>query len=189
LLERLRANEPDAWRAMVQLYTPLVYHWCARGGVGGEDALDVSQEVFRVAATSMDHFRREHAGDTFRGWLRGITRNVLHEHYRRRSRQPQAAGGTDAFQKLHELADPTMAASWDDTDDAPAEMDGLHRRAVDLVRKEFEERTWRAFWQTAIEGRSPVDVATEEGVSPAAIRMAKSRVLRRLKEEFADLIQ
>src|SRR6266852_2326662 len=143
---------------MVQLYTPLVYHWCARGGVGGEDAQDVSQEVFRAAATSMDHFRRERAGDTFRGWLRGITRNVLREHYRRRGRQPQAAGDTDA----------------------PSEIHGLHRRALDLIRKEFEERTWRAFWQTAIEGRCPVDVAVEQGVSPAAIRMAKSRVLRRL---------
>src|SRR6266852_5547699 len=112
---------------MVQLYTPLVYHWCARGGVGGEDAQDVSQEVFRAAATSMDHFRRERAGDTFRGWLRGITRNVLREHYRRRGRQPQAAGGTDALEKLHEVADPTTAAALDDTD-APSEIHGLHRR-------------------------------------------------------------
>jgi RNA polymerase sigma-70 factor (ECF subfamily) len=173
---------------MVQLYTPLVYHWCARGGVRGEDAQDVSQEVFRVAATSMVHFRRERPGDTFRGWLRGIARNILREHYRRRGRQPQAAGGTDALQNLQEVADPTEAAALDDTD-APSEIDSLHRRALDLVRKDFEERTWRAFWQTAIEGRSPVDVAAEEGVSPAAIRMAKSRVLRRLKEEFADLIQ
>ena len=187
LLERLRANEADAWRAMVHLYTPLVYHWCARGGLRGEDVADVSQEVFRVAATSIDHFRREREGDTFRGWLRGITRNIIREHYRRRGRQPQAVGGTDAFQKLQEVAD-TTAASLDDTD-APSEIDGLHRRALDLVRKEFEERTWRAFWQTAIEGRSPVDVAAEQGVSPAAVRMAKSRVLRRLKEEFAQLIQ
>ncbi len=187
LLDRLRANEPDAWQSMVHLYTPLVYHWCARGGLRGDDVEDVSQEVFRVASTSMANFRREKEDDTFRGWLRGITRNIIREHYRRRSRQPQAAGGTDAFQKLHEVAD-TAAAVLDDTD-APAEMNGLHRRALDLVRKEFEERTWRAFWETAIEGRSPVDVAAEQGVSPAAIRMAKSRVLRRLKEEFAELIQ
>jgi len=187
LLERLRANEPDAWRAMVHLYTPLVYHWCARGGLRGADVEDVAQEVFRAGAASMDRFRREREGDTFRGWLRGITRNIIREHYRRRGRQPQAAGGTDAFQKLQEVAD-TMAASLDDTD-APSEMDGLHRRALDLVRNEFAERTWRAFWQIAIEGRSPVDVAAEEGVSPAAVRMAKSRVLRRLKEEFAELIQ
>jgi RNA polymerase sigma-70 factor (ECF subfamily) len=172
---------------MVHLYTPLVYHWCARGGLRGQDMEDVSQEVFRIAATSMGHFRRERPGDTFRGWLRGICRNVLREHYRRRSRQQPAAGGTDAYKKLQDVADPTMG-SWDDTD-APAEMDGLYGRALDLVRKEFEDRTWRAFWQTAIEGRSPVDVGAEEGVSPAAIRMAKSRVLRRLKEEFADLIQ
>ena len=114
LLERLRANEPDAWRAMVHLYTPLVYHWCARGGLRGADVEDVAQEVFRAGAASMDRFRREREGDTFRGWLRGITRNIIREHYRRRGRQPQAAGGTDAFQKLQEVAD-TMAASLDAT--------------------------------------------------------------------------
>ena len=50
LLQRLRANDNDAWRVTVQLYTPLVYHWCARGGVRGADAEDVAQEVFRAAA-------------------------------------------------------------------------------------------------------------------------------------------
>lgn len=44
------------------------------------------------------------------------------------------------------------------------------------------------FWLTAIEGRSPVDIAAALGVSPAAVRMAKSRVLHRLKEEFGDLV-
>ena len=92
------------------------------------------------------------------------------------------AGGTDAYHTLQALADDL------DGDDAPPEVDGLHRRALELVRCSFEEKTWQAFWATAIEGRSPVDVATEQGVSAAAIRMAKSRVLRRLKEEFGEML-
>src|SRR5437899_2568008 len=82
LLERLRANEPDAWGTMVRLYTPLVYQWCFRGGVRGADADDISQEVFRAAAAGFAGFRREHEGDTFRGWLRGITRNMVLQHHR-----------------------------------------------------------------------------------------------------------
>jgi len=186
LLQRLRANEPDAWRTAVQLYTPLVRHWCLRGGVRPADADDVTQEVFLAAASHLADFRRDREGDTFRGWLRGITRHLVLLHFRRAGRQPQAGGGTDAQLRLHEVADPEPAPP---DEDPQAEISALHRRALDLVRGEFEPRTWEAFWKTVVEGRSPVAVAAESGVSPAAIRMAKSRVLRRLREEFGDLIQ
>jgi RNA polymerase sigma-70 factor (ECF subfamily) len=73
-------------------------------------------------------------------------------------------------------------------EDEQAEVGQLHRRAVEQVRGEFEERTWRAFWMTAVEGRSPADLAAELGMTPTAIRQAKSRVLRRLKQEMGDLI-
>jgi RNA polymerase sigma-70 factor (ECF subfamily) len=187
LLQRLRDNDGDSWRVMVQLYTPLVQYWCARGGVRGADADDVAQEVFHAAATHMHSFRRDQPGDSFRGWLRGITRNMVLRHFRRGERHAQASGGTDALRRLQQVE--VAAADEPDEDDPAEELDGLRRRALELVRGEFEERTWRAFWETAIVGRSPVDVAADQGVSPAAVRMAKSRVLRRLKEEFADMIQ
>jgi RNA polymerase sigma-70 factor, ECF subfamily len=188
LLERLRADEPDAWRAMVRLYSPLVYSWCGRSGVRGADADDVVQEVFQAAATHLAHFRRDREADTFRGWLRGITRNVVLMHFRRGARQPRAIGGADGLLQLHEATDPAARVN-DDDDDARAEADELQRRALELVRGEFEERTWQMFWRATVEGRSPVDLAAELGVTPAAVRKAKSRVLHRLKEEFGELIQ
>ena len=86
LLQRLRANEPDAWRTTVHLYSPLLYQWCARAGLQGADADDVTQEVFRAAATHLESFRRDRAGDTFRGWLRVITRNMILLHFRKSGR-------------------------------------------------------------------------------------------------------
>ncbi|HEY7422992.1 MAG TPA: sigma-70 family RNA polymerase sigma factor [Gemmataceae bacterium] len=187
LLQRLRANDSDAWHVMVRLYTPLVCHWATRGGVRGPDVEDVAQEVFHAAATHMENFRRDQPGDSFRGWLRGITRNMVLQHFRKSGRNQQASGGTDALIRLQSVED---AATTDDEDDDPVEeLDGLRRRALELVRSEFEERTWRAFWLTVVEGRSPADLAVEMSVTPTAIRMAKSRVLRRLKETFGDLIQ
>jgi RNA polymerase sigma-70 factor, ECF subfamily len=187
LLERLRADEPDAWQAMVRLYSPLVYSWCARAGVRGADADDVVQAVFQAAATHLISFRRDREADTFRGWLRGITRNVVLMHFRRDARQPRASGGTESLLQLHEVTDP--ATHDNDDDDSRAEANELHRRALELVRGEFEDRTWLMFWWTTVEDRSPVDLAAELGVTPAAVRKAKSRVLRRLKEEFGELIQ
>jgi RNA polymerase sigma-70 factor (ECF subfamily) len=188
LLQRLRGNDSDAWRVMVQLYTPLVHHWCARGGVRGADAEDVAQEVFHAAATHLETFRRDRPGDSFRGWLRGITRNMVLQHFRRGAHHPKATGGTDAQLRLQEVQVASAAGGPED-EDPNEELEGLRRRALELVHGEFEERTWRAFWLTVVEGRSPVDIAADLGVSPAAVRMAKSRVLRRLKEEFGDLIQ
>ena len=116
LLERLRANEGDAWRIMVQLYTPLVHHWCVRGGVRGADAEDVVQEVLRAAAGHMDDFRRDRPGDSVRAWLRGITRNMILQHFRRggrhriRDRIHEPSGGLalragiEVFGYLRELA-------------------------------------------------------------------------------------
>jgi RNA polymerase sigma-70 factor (ECF subfamily) len=184
LLDRLRANDDTAWHVMVKLYGPLVHHWCGRGGVRGADCDDVAQEVFRAAAQGLDSFRRDRPGDSFRGWLRGITRNLVLLHFRRGGRHTPAAGGTDARMRLE-----AVPAEGDPDDDPVEELDGLRRRALELVRGEFEERTWQAFWMTVVDGRSPVDIATETGVSPAAVRMAKSRVLHRLKEAFGDLVQ
>ena len=61
----------------------------------------------------------------------------------------------------------------------------LSRRAVELVRAEFEKRTWEAWWKTAVEGRPAADVAAEMGMSFAAVYKAKSRVLLRLRQELA----
>ncbi len=185
LLQRAQANDPDAWSRVVRLYTPLVYHWCARGGVRGADADDLLQEVFRAAWDSRANFRRDRPGDTFRGWLRGITRNLIRLHFRRAGGRPQARGGTSAFVGLQDIADPQADLP---DDDGPAEVQGLYRRALELVRGEFEERTWEMFRLVVVEDRAPDDVASQFGVSAAAVRKAKSRVLHRLKEEMGDLI-
>jgi RNA polymerase sigma-70 factor (ECF subfamily) len=63
----------------------------------------------------------------------------------------------------------------------------LSRRAVELVRAEFEQHTWEAWWKVAVEGRLPADVAAEMGMSLAAVYKAKSRVLLRLRQELDGL--
>jgi len=63
----------------------------------------------------------------------------------------------------------------------------LRLRALELIRAEFEDRTWQAFWRVTVDGQPTKDVAQELGVTPSAVRLAKSRVLRRLREELGDL--
>jgi RNA polymerase sigma-70 factor (ECF subfamily) len=185
LLDRAAGHDPDAWARLVKLYTPLVYYWCRRGGVQGEDVHDVVQEVFHALSTHLGQFQRDRPGVTFRGWLRGIAHHKILDHFRRCQRQPLAEGGSDAFRRFQEEPDPLA-----DTDDADAadELSGLYHRALELVRSEFELRSWQAFWRSAVEEQAVADVAADLGMTETAVRKAKSRVLRRLKEEVGDLI-
>jgi RNA polymerase sigma-70 factor (ECF subfamily) len=183
LLERVRAHNPQAWHRLIQLYQPLVLSWCARAGVNVTDAEDVAQEVFAAAAAALDRFHHDQPGDTFRGWLRTITRNQILLVFRRRGGQPQAAGGSDAWQHLQAVADPLPGPGEEE-----AEVGQLYLRASELVRGEFEERTWQAFWLTVVEDRDPSSVAQELNMTANNIRQARSRVLRRLRKEVGDLL-
>lgn len=175
----------------MKLYTPLVYHWCGRWKVRGADADDVLQEVFQSAALSLANFRRDRAGDTFRGWLRGIARNKLQDLLRRRGAQPNAAGGSTVHEQIQQLTDSSAASTPNDQADDPEDsqvLGGIFRATLQEVRGQFDDRTWKAFWRTTVDQQRPVDVAAELGVSPASVRMAKSRVLRRVREELGDLL-
>lgn len=184
LLDRARASDSQAWSRLVYLYDPLVRHWCARWGHLGADADDLVQEIFVGVALGLATFRRDRPGDSFRAWLRGIAKNKRVDHLRRRQRTPIAPGGTEAALRLGQIPDTD-----DETADDPAEqVSELYHRALALVRGEFEDRTWQIFWRVAVDGLTVDSVARDFGISPAAVRQAKSRILRRLKEEVGDLI-
>ena len=169
---------------LVRLYGPLVDFWISGAGLQPADARDVFQETFQAVAEGISDFHKDRPGDRFRGWLRTIVRNKLADHFRRQGLQPPAAGGTEAFRRLQEVEGPGMSA------ESPAERTALQQfrlRALELVRGEFEEQTWQAFWRVAAEGQAPKDVAEDLGVTPSAVRLAKSRVLRRRREEMEGL--
>jgi RNA polymerase sigma-70 factor (ECF subfamily) len=187
LLERVKGREAGAWERLVELYAPLVHHWCRRWELQDQDRADILQEVFHAVVVHIGDFRKETERDTFRGWLRRITQNKVHDHFRRLGREPGAPGGTDAQRRLTQVSAPQPREA-DSSEDQVAEH-GLFLRALDLIRNEFEERTWQAFWRTTIEDRSPNIVAEELSMSPGAVRVAKSRVLHRLREELGDLME
>jgi RNA polymerase sigma-70 factor (ECF subfamily) len=183
LLVRVKACDPAAWDRLVGLYSPLVYRWCRQASLQAADAADVGQEVFGAVARKITDFRRDRPGATFRGWLRTITRNKILDHRRRQCRSATATGGTEAQLLLQQLP------AGDSEADEAAEASLVYHQALALLHQEFEERTWQAFWRVAVSGQAPPDVAAELGMTVNAVYLAKSRVLRRLREEFADLLE
>jgi RNA polymerase sigma-70 factor (ECF subfamily) len=183
LIDAARVRDPAAWERMVTLYAPLVLHWCRQWGLRDDDAADVFQDVFQSVAAHLATFRKDASRGTFRGWLRTITRNKVNDVFRRRRREPAGVGGSEAQAQLTQLPEPIPP---DDEPPSDAAVAALLRRALELIRGEFESRTWQAFWLTAVEGRAPKDVADDLGMSPGAVRVAKSRVLHRLRAELGD---
>jgi RNA polymerase sigma-70 factor (ECF subfamily) len=185
LLERLRSpNDAAAWDRLLALHGPTVEDWCRRAGLSAEDAADVCQEVFRAVARGIATFRRDRPGDSFRGWLYATTRRRLLDHRRQAGREPRAAGGTDAQDRMLELPAHEPPASGGTAGGARV----LYEQCVRLIRAEFEERTWRAFWLVTVDGRAVGEVAAALGMSHGAVYIAKSRVLKRLRTEFAGLL-
>jgi RNA polymerase sigma-70 factor (ECF subfamily) len=187
LVERARNEEAGAWDRLVRLYAPMVYSWCRQWGLHEHDVADVFQEVFLSVATHLNHFHRDRASDTFRGWVRTITRNKVLDHFRRLGREPGTVGvgGSEAQLKISAL--PASANAEDESVAEEALEHGLFQRGLESIRAEFEVRTWQAFWQTVVEGRVPKDVGADLKMSPGAVRVAKSRVLQRLRQELGDL--
>lgn len=186
LLERIKANDGAAWARFVDLYGPLIYGWCRQCGLKPEDAADVVQETFGAAAAGIARFRRQGPGDTLRGWLWTIARNKVRDHARRRAGHATAEGGSDAQQRLAQVPERPLDDSHDGL--ATTARDTLERRAIELVRATVEPRTWQAFWSLTVDDRPVADVAEELGMSVRAVYEAKYRVRRRIRQQWADLL-
>ncbi len=182
LIRRLRDKDPDAWSRLTRIHGPLVYRWCRRAGLRTDDTADVVQDVFRAVAVGIGGFRRQREGDSFRGWLFGITRNKVNDHFRRAAARPEAAGGAEVLHQLAQVALPDQPSE-NTVDDRSL----VVREALGLIRTEFEEKNWQAFWRTTVDGQTSTDVAAELGMAAGAVRQAKYRVLRRLRRELEEL--
>jgi RNA polymerase sigma-70 factor (ECF subfamily) len=141
------------------------------------------QDIFLSVAQQLTQFRYDRPQHTFRGWLRVIAQRRISDYFRRTSNRPLAEGGTTAFRFINQYPDPLA-----DDPDAESEEADLSHRALELIRSDFEPKTWAAFHRTAIDAASPAEVAEELSMAPAAVRMAKSRVLSRLRQELAGIV-
>lgn len=185
----LKTGDAQAWDRMIELYAPLARSWCLHSGVSAERSSDVLQEVFLSVHRSIHQFepRRDSAG--FRGWLWQITRNKVRDHFRRELGQPAAQGGSTAAGAIDQLPDPVLPDPIlpDDPPSQPSDTSALLHRAMEMVKVEFRDKTWDAFWRATVLGQHTDQIADELGISKASVRQAKSRVLRRLRQQLGDL--
>lgn len=186
LIVRLQDDDAQAWNDLIQLYSPLILYWCRKQGANDRDCEDILQDVLRTVVGNIEKFRKDSVSSTFRGWLRTLTRSRLADFYRKRSDDPVAAGGTDAQMRLLQVPHLVHEANDSDPEEAALEERQLFLRAIELIRNEFQPLTWQAFWRTTVDGCSAKEVGEELGMRPGTVRVARSRVLRRLRDRLGD---
>jgi RNA polymerase sigma-70 factor (ECF subfamily) len=183
LLVRIRDRRDDrAWAEFVDAYAPLIHGFARKQGLQDADAADLTQDVLRAVARAAPRLRYDPARGSFHGWLFTVVRNKLRNFLAGRDRRCRGSGDSGVQQLLAEQ--PAR-----DEGEALWELEYQRRQfawAAQRVRAEVRDLTWQAFWRTAVEGQSGQEVAASLGMSVAAVYLAKSRVMARLKEQLED---
>ncbi len=186
ILERAKGGDEATWRRLVDLYQPLVRGWLIGEGVIPQDADDVAQDVMVVLVRKLPEF--DHSGRTgsFRAWLRTVSVNQAKKFWRAgRCRTPPGGTARLTPELLDQLADSAsdLARAWDAEHDRH-----LYRRLLDILDNEFEPPTVLAFRRLVFDQASAAVVSGETGLTPAALYSARYRVMCRLRQEAAGLL-
>ncbi|MFO0936319.1 MAG: sigma-70 family RNA polymerase sigma factor [Gemmataceae bacterium] len=183
LLVRLAESPIESdWRRLVDLYQPFIDRWLCQAGILEFDRSDLCQDVLTAVVKELAGFRHSERVGAFRNWLRKVVVNRSRNYWRSKNRQEN---NNPVSSTLDELEDPSSGLSgiWDREHDAY-----VTRKLLTLLEREFAPTTWTAFQRHVIDGNPAADVSRELGLSVNAVLIAKSRILRRLREEAVGLV-
>lgn len=178
LLERLRepGNGP-AWARFAALYAPFLCFWAQRIGVQDADISELVRAVMAQAELQLSEFDYDQK-QSFRGWLRMLTLNKWREWHHSRA----LLANSDHDKWLDTVAIDESHAVWDEE---------YHKcliaNALQVMQADFEPGIWQACWETVVEKRPVAEVARDLGLTMAAVYVAKSKVLKRMRLELAGL--
>lgn len=184
LIARLkRPVDERAWQEFVSAYEPFLLNLMRRRGFSDADSRDIVQQVFLSVCRSLEQWNPDGEQGSFRRWLTGVTRNTLLKFLRYERRHPRGQGGSEILSMFAELPS---------TEPDGPDVSLLYDREVFLfaaesVRREFRERSWMAFWKTAVEGRPADEVARELHVERGSVYMSRSRIMARIRSKLEQL--
>ncbi len=181
LLLRIQSlHDEEAWTAFVTIYRPVVYRLARRRGLQHEDAEDLVQRVMISVHRAIGNWDSDPSKGRFRSWLARIAQNAILNGLTRRP-PDVAAGRTTILELLEEQPEPNHPMQ----ESLECEYRrSLFRWAAQRIRSEFAEATWDAFWLTTVDGMCVEEAGRTLGKTVGAIYAARSRVMRRLRDEI-----
>lgn len=177
-LDRARRGEGEAWETIAGMHRRLIAWWCVKAGIHSHDVEDVVQEVLLAAFNGL----REFENRTFRGWLWKIAHHKICDYWASRNREPAAFGGSTIAQVLQQIEAESNAPAGPVSRATQLIFDAV----VSAIRGEFSEEQWAVFWAVTVDGHSAQEVASSFGVSRNQVYLAKSRIRRRIRQQFDE---
>ncbi|MCH2141309.1 MAG: sigma-70 family RNA polymerase sigma factor [Phycisphaerales bacterium] len=159
------------WSEFADKYSRVIAGFARNAGLPAQEADDVLQDVLLGFFRVSDRFEYDPAKGRFRGYLKRVTLNAIRARHRRKR---PTTGFDDSI-------DPPVESDLDTAWDRQW-TEQLLQRAMGEAKMEVEERTWRAFELYGVRGVPADEVAKETGMTSAAIRHAKMRLTRRVRE-------
>lgn len=182
LLVRLRGpRDEPAWAEFHGIYGPLIRRLARAKGLQEADADDLAQDVFRAVAGAIGRWDPDPLRGSFRGWLSTIAHNLIVNLLAGRRPGTRGSGDSDINRMLDQQPAPDAA------DTALFDLEyrrRLFRWAIEQVRGDFGEATWRAFERTALGDERPKDVAADMGITPGAVYVYRNRVMARIRRRI-----
>jgi RNA polymerase sigma-70 factor (ECF subfamily) len=176
LLMRLRdLQDADSWQLFVVTYEPLIRAYCRRKGLQEADAADVCQDVLAQVSQSLRTFEYQPERGRFRNWLLTVTRQKLARFLHRQNRTIRGTGEAP----LDQAVDASPDAAWTDEFNIR-----VLRVCLERIEAEFEPVTWQAFQRVWLDVQPAAEVARLLNLPVANVYAAKSRVLKRLRQEI-----
>jgi RNA polymerase sigma factor (sigma-70 family) len=173
------ANEA-AWKEFLRIYESAVLRYCQSRGLGLEDALEVVQNVCVAVHQSASTWEPTGRSGSFRTWLFETARRMCLASLRQRNREFKVAMQASIDKES------LQASPLEEFEEAEWERWAFYW-ACCQVQSSTQPQTWRAFWLTAVEGKSSELVAADLSMSLGAVYAAKCRILSRIRAVVAKL--
>lgn len=186
------ASEPQSarWGEFLSIYRPMLRDTsrslrATYPSITETDSEDLVAETLLQFAKAIPTFRYDRAKGSFRGFLATVLRRRAVDFVRRCAGRPEdlvEAVPEDAAKSAGTVPESSRA---DDAAIAPALYRVAHRRLRDHGR--FSARALEVFRLMFQEGWTTEQIRKETGLSPAAIRQLKSRLLAAVRREVEEI--
>ncbi len=83
LITRIKSGQQEAWNMLINRYSKSVYNIALNFSGSGDEAADITQDIFLKVYTQMDKYRDEY---NFSSWLMKLARNTCIDYWRKNKR-------------------------------------------------------------------------------------------------------
>ncbi|GMV24008.1 MAG: hypothetical protein AMXMBFR58_00390 [Phycisphaerae bacterium] len=172
-------NEP-VWLQIDARYRGVVAGLARRLGLDDSDADEVGQQTLTEFFRCYRAGRYDRSKGRLSSWILGIAHHTTLAMIRKR----QSEGRLSQTQVDEQIDEPKLRMIWTDERDR-----AVLARALGMLRdeSEFDDRTLGAFELSSLRGVPVAETASQCGMSPEQVYVARSRVTKRLRSLVEEL--